>query len=95
MDLEGNRRKIEESEMTKTEELISAAQRNNPALSAEEARQRLIQIGVIKQGYYIEPDLSVGTANNERTSFVSGFAVVKDGEVYWEAHGARSAAILG
>ena len=72
--------------MTKTEELISAAQKNNPALSDDEIRQRLIQLGVIKQGYYIEPDPSIDTRENERTSFVSGFAVLKDGEVYCRKH---------
>ena len=68
--------------MTKTEELILAARRNNPALSADEARQGLMQLGLIKQGYSIEPDVSIDTRKNDRTSFVSGFAVVKDGEVY-------------
>jgi hypothetical protein len=68
--------------MTKSEELVSAAQKNNPALSAHEARQGLMQLGLIKQGYCIEPDVSTDTRKNDRTSFVSGFAVVKDGEVY-------------
>lgn len=68
--------------MTKSEELVFAAQKNNPALSADEARQRLMEIGLIKHGYCIEPDLSIGTVKNERAPFVSGFAVVKDGEVF-------------
>jgi len=80
--VEGYSGEVEESEMTKTEELISAAKKNNPALSGGEIRQQLILLGLIKQGYYIEPDVSIHTRTNERTSFVSGFAVLKDGEVY-------------
>jgi hypothetical protein len=71
--------------MTKSEELIAAALRNNSALSIDKARQALMENGLIKRGYCIETDLSVEITTNERATLISRFAVLKDGEVYCRA----------
>ena len=68
--------------MTSTEQLIAAVKTSNPNLSDEEIIQRLIDAGTIKRGYSIEPDTISKSSGNERTSFVNGFAVLKDGVVY-------------
>jgi hypothetical protein len=72
--------------MTNTEQLIAHAKTASPNLPDDEIVRRLIDIGAIKRGYSIEHDVANKQLESGRTALVGGFAVLKDGIVFFRSN---------